>query len=85
MECSTMMDGIGMGGMMIWGLVSVLFGLLVLFLFILAAAYGVKWVWGERSSNRIGSEESALDILKKRYARGEISKEEFERIKKELE
>jgi putative membrane protein len=44
----------------------------------------VKWVWGERSSNRIGSEESAFDILKKRYARGEISKEEFERIKKEL-
>ena len=51
----------------------------------LAAAYGVKWVWGQRPSSTIGSEESALDLLKKRYARGEIGKEEFESIKNEIE
>lgn len=29
--------------------------------------------------------ESALDIVKKRYARGEIQKEEFEALRKDLE
>ena len=73
-----MMDGMSM---MVWGLLSFLFGLLVLFLFVLAVAYAVKRVWGGGPSGA----ESALDLLKKRYARGEISQEEFERIKREIE
>jgi putative membrane protein len=76
-----MMDGMGM---MVWGILSFLFGLLVLFLFILAAAYGVKWVWGQRTSG-ITEQESALDLLKRRYAKGEISREEFERIKRDID
>jgi putative membrane protein len=85
MECTMMMDGMGMIGMMTWGLLSMLLGLIILFLFILAAAYGVKLVWGQGLANANAPSESALDILKKRYARGEISREDFERIKTEIE
>ena len=77
-----MMDGMGM---MVWGVFSFLLGLVLIFLFIVAVVAAVKWVWGQRTPFIPRSGESALDILKKRYARGEISKEEFERIKKEIE
>jgi putative membrane protein len=85
MECTTMMDGMGMTGMMVWGLLSLLLGVVILFLFILAAAYGVKWVWGQRPSSTTAHGESALDLLKKRYASGEIGREEIERVKREIE
>lgn len=76
-----MMDGMGM---MVWGLFSFLLGLLVLFLFVLAGAYAVKRVWGQRSEST-ERQDSAVDILKKRYAKGEISKEEFDKTKKDIE
>jgi putative membrane protein len=72
-------------GMMIWGVVSFLVGLIILLLFVVAAAYAVKWMSGQGSERPVGREERALDVLKKRYARGEIGKEEFDRVKKEIE
>jgi putative membrane protein len=46
-------------------------------------------VWLARNANRgmsfIGSGESPLDILKKRYAKGEVTKEQFDAIKRDLE
>jgi len=36
------------------------------------------------NTGQVGQSESAMDILKKRYARGDISKEEFEERKKNL-
>jgi putative membrane protein len=82
MECTAMMDGMGM---MVWGLITFLLVLLVLFLFVLAVAYAVKRMWGQGSERTSGREDSALDILKKRYAKGEIGKDEFERIRREIE
>lgn len=38
-----------------------------------------------RESKAEEKKSSALEILKERYARGEITKEEFERMKKEIE
>jgi putative membrane protein len=77
-----MMDGMGM---MVWGLVSFLLVLLVLFGFVLAVAYAVKRMWGKDSERASGRDDSALDLLKKRYVRGEINREEFDRTKKEIE
>jgi len=42
----------------------------------------VKAVTGREKSR--SQEESSLDILKKRYARGEISKEDFDRMRDDL-
>lgn len=43
-------------------------------------------VWAVRGSTEQSSEGEgdSLDIAKKRYARGDISKEEFEQIKEDL-
>ncbi len=71
-----MMDGYGMGyGMGILGLI---FWILVIIGLVLL----IRFLWESGGAKR--EQESALEILKKRYARGEISKEEFEEKKKDL-
>ncbi|MFA7383504.1 MAG: SHOCT domain-containing protein [Desulfurivibrionaceae bacterium] len=65
-------NGMGWGG-----------GLYMLIIFVLIVVCGIMIVrWSLRPGGR---EDSALEILKRRYARGELSKEQFEAMKKDIQ
>ncbi|MGD0021516.1 MAG: SHOCT domain-containing protein [Smithellaceae bacterium] len=71
-ECSF---GFGYGGMFMWILFLIVLGVAIYFI-----------VQNVKLKNGTGqTTESPIDILKKRYAKGEITKEEFDRMKKELQ
>jgi putative membrane protein len=66
--------GIGMFFMLLLGIIT-----------IVGIVFLVRWVLDQTTTQQRGrSEDSALDILNKRYARGEINKEEYEEKKKDL-
>lgn len=69
------MMGYGYGGGFMWIIVIVLVGVVIYFL-----------LQASKSKGSDGSVmETPLDILKKRYAKGDIDKEEFDRKKEDLE
>ena len=76
------MMGPGFGG---WGMG---FGWIWMIIIWVAIIAGVVWavraIAGSNDSRSHYPEESAMDILKKRYARGEIGHEEFEEKKRVL-
>jgi putative membrane protein len=78
--------GHGPGMMGEWGW----FGGILMVIFWIAVIIGIifliRWLVQSTSGGGHGarSEESAMEILKKRYARGEIDKKEFEQKKKDL-
>ncbi len=79
----------GPGGMMGWGGMGWAGGfIMIVFWIIVLAAIIIFIRWAVSSKGPASSapeqRESALDILKKRYARGEIDKEEFEQKKRDL-
>ncbi len=65
-----------------WGIGMALVMLLFWVLVIAALVYGVRWL---ATQGRSGEPERALDIAKRRYARGEITREQFEALKRDLE
>ena len=79
------------GGMMGWGgfggygmgFVGWIFMLLFWGLIIVGLVLVVRWLW-DQGRPGTGGADSPQEILKRRYARGEISKEEFDRMKQDL-
>lgn len=79
--------------MMWWGggwyamILGPLFMILVLAVLIAAVAFVVRWVggpWQAPPSHHAPPSRTAIDILKERFARGEIDKDEFEQRRRVL-
>ena len=67
--------GFGYGGIFMWIIFLIVIGLLIYFI-----------VQAQKTKGHTPSQnESPLDTLKRRYAKGEIVREEYERMKKDLE
>ena len=74
-----------MGWMMGWWLLVMLSGLLVVVGIILLLVWAGMRFWKPTTSDRPPAPEDPLTILQRRYARGEIKAEEYERIRADLE
>jgi len=76
----------GFGGGSMMGPFGWVFMLLFWGLIIFGLIYMVRWLSDRDRSGGAGkAPQTPLDILKARYARGEISREEFERMKRDME
>jgi putative membrane protein len=64
-----------------WGIGMMLMMFLFWALVIIGLVVGIRWLLGRGHPSR---SDSALQLLRERYARGEINKEEFEQKKKDL-
>ncbi len=73
------MLGYGYGGGMMF------FGFIFMLLFWTAIILLIVWVYKQIKGPQVTTQiETPLDILKKRYAKGDIDKKEFEEKKKDL-
>lgn len=80
-------DGYPVGPWMMWwghgmGWIFPLLIVVFIVVFLLMGRRGGRGSWC--GSGQQEESETALDILNKRYAKGEIGKEEFERMKKDI-
>lgn len=80
-----MTPGFGFGGM---GFGGGIFGFALMILFwglvIVGVVFLIHSFFRKSSAGDVREEDAALEILRKRYARGEIDRKEFETKKKDL-
>ena len=62
-----------------------MFGIFGIVLVVVLAVWGWSFLKKEKSLGFENTQESALGLLKKRYAKGEFSKEEFNEKKRDLD
>lgn len=53
--------------------------------FVVVVVALVKWVWGSKMPFSLNDRGNALEVLKKRHAKGEIGREEFEAMRRDIE
>mgnify|MGYP000265128655 CR=1 FL=1 len=68
------------GGMWIFPFIGIILMLLVVYLIFGRGNFKPPW----HDSDQAHDSQSALDILKIRYAKGEITKEDFEQMKRDI-
>ena len=61
------------------------FGLIIPLLLIGGIAYALGWRAQFNQSGAAQTEQTPLELLKERYARGEISRDEYEQTRRDLE
>ena len=71
-----------------WWIFPLVMGIIMMiFFFLMSGRRGFRppWMQGSDRNHRENTDsETPLEILKKRYAKGEITKEEFDQMKKDL-
>ncbi|NOY95513.1 MAG: SHOCT domain-containing protein [Chlorobi bacterium] len=70
--------------MWIFPFIMVIVMLFVVFMVFGRGGFRPPWNYNNQGYYQNKQNETPLDILKKRYANGEISKEEFDKIKKDI-
>ena len=68
------MEGVGMGGMMVWMLLWGLLGLALLIAIILGTVWAIRRWSGPEGQGRV---ESPEELLRRRFAAGEMDEDEY--------